>query len=68
VEDFAFVGIGSTIIQCLTIGRGSIVGAGAVVLRDVQAFTTVVGVPARPIRESKETLTPVAPAKTMRIA
>jgi sugar O-acyltransferase (sialic acid O-acetyltransferase NeuD family) len=68
VEDFAFVGIGSTIIQCVTIGRGSIVGAGAVVLRDVPAFTTVVGVPARAIRESKEGLTPVVPATSVRIA
>jgi sugar O-acyltransferase (sialic acid O-acetyltransferase NeuD family) len=51
VEDFAFVGIGATIVQCLTIGRGSTVGAGAVVLRDVPSFTTVVGVPARAIRE-----------------
>lgn len=54
VEDFAFVGIGATIVQGLTIGRGSIVGAGAVVLRDVTAFTTVVGVPARAIREAAE--------------
>lgn len=51
VEDFAFVGIGATIIQCLTLGRASVVGAGAVVLQDVEAFTTVVGVPARTIRE-----------------
>jgi serine acetyltransferase len=31
------------------IGRGSIVGAGAVVLDDVAPGSTVVGVPARPI-------------------
>lgn len=51
VEDFAFVGIGATIVQCLTIGRGATVGAGAVVLRNVEPFTTVVGVPARCIAE-----------------
>jgi UDP-perosamine 4-acetyltransferase len=51
VEDFAFVGIGATVVQCLTIGRGSTVGAGAVVLRNVEPFTTVVGVPARCIKE-----------------
>lgn len=56
VDDFAFVGIGATVIQCLTIGRGSVVGAGAVVLKDVPAFTTVVGVPARAIREAGEAL------------
>jgi len=63
VEDFAFVGIGATIVQCLTIGRGSTVGAGAVVLRNVEPFTTVVGVPARCIKEpATEAAEPVAAA------
>jgi sugar O-acyltransferase (sialic acid O-acetyltransferase NeuD family) len=60
VADFAFVGIGATVIQCLTIGRASVVGAGAVVLQDVEPFTTVVGVPARTIREAAR-LVPAAP-------
>lgn len=47
VEDFAFVGLGAAVIQCLTIGLRSIVGAGSVVLKDVPADTTVVGVPAQ---------------------
>ena len=51
VEDFAFVGIGATVVQCLSIGRGGVVGAGAVVLRNVDPFTTVVGVPARCVKE-----------------
>lgn len=69
VDDFAFVGIGATVIQCLTVGRASVVGAGAVVLQDVPAFSTVVGVPARVIRESNGQLTPAAPhAVAVRIA
>jgi len=68
VEDFAFVGIGATIVQCLTIGRGSVVGAGAVVLRDVPAFTTVVGVPARPVREGNDALQPALPPANFQIA
>lgn len=55
-EDFAFVGIGATVIQCLRIGRGATVGAGAVVLKDVPAFTTVVGVPAQQVRELGDAL------------
>ena len=46
----AWLGIGCTIIQCLSIGQHSIVGAGAVVIRDVPDFATVVGVPARVIK------------------
>lgn len=47
----AFIGVGARIIPGITIGDDAIVGAGAVVIRDVPARATVVGVPARPIRE-----------------
>lgn len=47
----AHVGAGATIIQGRTIGSGSIVGAGAVVLSDVPESCTVVGVPARSVRQ-----------------
>ncbi len=50
VESGAFVGIGATIIQGLRIGYESTIGAGAVVIHDVAPMSTVVGVPARPIR------------------
>lgn len=51
VEAGAFVGIGATVLQGLRIGCEAIVGGGAVVIRDVEPMTTVVGVPARSIRE-----------------
>lgn len=44
------LGTGSTIIQGVEIGRWSVVGAGAVVVRDVPPNTTAVGVPAKPIK------------------
>ena len=44
-----YMGAGSTIKQRLVIGEGALVGMGAVVTRDVEAGTTVVGCPARPI-------------------
>lgn len=50
----SFIGLGANIIQCLKIGEGATVGAGAVVLEDVPAFSTVAGVPARIIRAGKE--------------
>ena len=50
VESGAFVGIGATIIQGIRVGYEAIVGAGAVVIEDVAPMSTVVGVPARPIK------------------
>lgn len=52
VESGAFVGIGATVIQNVRIGFESIVGAGAVVIKDVPPLTTVVGVPAREIKDA----------------
>lgn len=45
------VGTNATILQYLTVGCNSIVGAGAVVTKDVAPDVTVVGVPAHPLRQ-----------------
>ena len=50
VGAFADVGLGASVIQGCTIGQRTVVGAGAVVIRDVPERTTVVGVPAAPLR------------------
>jgi acetyltransferase-like isoleucine patch superfamily enzyme len=47
VEEWADIGTGSILLPGVTVGRGSIVGAGAVVTRDVPPFAIVSGVPAR---------------------
>ena len=41
------IGVNSVILPGVTIGKGAIVGAGAVVTHDVEPFSIVVGVPAR---------------------
>ncbi|MEK3697501.1 acetyltransferase [Paenibacillus sp. FSL R7-0312] len=44
------LGTGSQVIQGITIEEGTIVGAGAVVVRDLPANCTAVGSPAKPIK------------------
>jgi acetyltransferase-like isoleucine patch superfamily enzyme len=50
VEAWADIGTGSILLPGVTVGKGSIVGAGAVVTRDVPPFSIVAGVPARFVR------------------
>lgn len=50
IEAWADIGTNAVVLPGVTIGRGSIVGAGAVVTRDVPPFSVVAGVPARVIR------------------
>lgn len=51
IEDDCDIGMGAIILPGVTVGRGSIVGAGAVVTSDVEPYAVVAGVPARKIRE-----------------
>jgi acetyltransferase-like isoleucine patch superfamily enzyme len=47
IEDDVWLGAGVVVLSGVRLGRGAIVGAGAVVTRDVPANAKVVGVPAR---------------------
>lgn len=49
-----FVGAGAKIIGPVTLGDGCRIGANAVVVRDVAPDTTVVGVPAKPVRRRSD--------------
>jgi acetyltransferase-like isoleucine patch superfamily enzyme len=53
IEDDAWIGFGSTILKGVTIGRGAIVGAAAVVTKDVPAYAIVVGNPARIVGQAR---------------
>lgn len=53
IEDDVLIGCNSTILMGVTIGRGAIIGAGAVVTKDVDSYAVVAGVPARKIRDRR---------------
>ena len=53
IEEGVYVGTGVKIINRLNIGNWTIVGAGAVVSRNLPACCTAVGIPAKPIKYHK---------------
>jgi sugar O-acyltransferase (sialic acid O-acetyltransferase NeuD family) len=50
IERRAYVGLGARVLERLRVGAGAVVAAGAVVTRDVEPNTVVMGVPARVVR------------------
>jgi acetyltransferase-like isoleucine patch superfamily enzyme len=57
VEDHVYIGARALIMPGVTLGRGSVVAAGAVVTRDVEPLAIVAGVPAREIGTRAATAT-----------
>lgn len=51
IEDYVFIGPRAIILPGVKIGKGAVVGAGAVVTKDVPEFKIVGGVPAKEIGE-----------------
>ncbi|MCU0543040.1 MAG: gamma carbonic anhydrase family protein [Oscillatoriaceae cyanobacterium Prado104] len=54
IEQGCLIGIGAIVLDGVRVGTGSIVGAGAVVTKDVPPHTLVAGVPAKRIRDVSE--------------
>ena len=53
IKDDVWIGAGVIILSGVTIGECSVIGAGAVVTKDVEPYTVVAGVPARKIKDIK---------------
>jgi acetyltransferase-like isoleucine patch superfamily enzyme len=51
IEDNVWIGSNATVLPGVTIETGSVIGAGAVVTKDVPARSLCLGVPARIVRE-----------------
>ena len=54
IERGCLIGIGAVVLDGVRVGTGSIIGAGAVVNKDVPPFSLVVGVPAKRLRDMSE--------------
>jgi maltose O-acetyltransferase len=54
VEDEVWIGCGAIILQGVTIRKGAVIAAGAVVIKDVPAKTIYGGVPAKLIKTIEE--------------
>jgi acetyltransferase-like isoleucine patch superfamily enzyme len=53
VEEDCWLGSGVRVLDGVTIGRGSIIGAGAVVTKDIPPYSIAVGVPAKVVSQRK---------------
>ena len=51
IEDDVWLGCNVTILKGVTIGRGSVVAAGAVVTKSCEPYSLIAGVPARVIKK-----------------
>ncbi|MFA0533141.1 acetyltransferase [Vibrio breoganii] len=49
IGKYSWIGIGSQVKQCISIGTGVTVGAGSTVVKNVPNFQTILGCPARPL-------------------
>jgi acetyltransferase-like isoleucine patch superfamily enzyme len=54
IEDDVWLGSNATVVDGVTIGRGSIIGAGAVVTKDIPPYSIAVGVPAKVVGDRRD--------------
>ena len=50
IEDDCWIGANAIILPRVVIGRGAVIGAGAVVTKDIPAYAVAIGIPAKVIR------------------
>jgi acetyltransferase-like isoleucine patch superfamily enzyme len=63
IEDDVWIGTHATILPGVTIGKGSIIGAGTVVTKNIPPYSIAVGVPAKVIKKRKILFQKSKPAK-----
>ena len=53
IEDDVWIGANVTILSGVTVGKCTVIGAGSVVLHDLDSYSVYAGVPAKKIRTLK---------------
>lgn len=53
IHDFATIGTNATVLPDIVIGEGAYIGAGAVVTKNIPAYSIAVGVPAKVLRKNE---------------
>lgn len=64
IKDDALIATGAKVLGSITVGQGSKVGAGSVVLRDVPDFSTVVGIPGKVVIQNGRKSNAISITKT----
>lgn len=64
LEDNVTIGAGAILLGAVTIGEGAKIGSGSVVVRDVPAHATAVGIPARVVMREGKPVPEVAEEET----
>jgi serine O-acetyltransferase len=56
IEDRVVIGAGAKVLGAITVGRNSRIGANAVVVKDIEPDSVVVGIPGKPVKRQTEEL------------
>ncbi|RSX55896.1 serine O-acetyltransferase [Bifidobacterium dolichotidis] len=67
LEDHVLVGCGASVLGPITVHSHSRVASGAVLLHDVPEYTTVAGIPAKPVRSVKDKHQKAASSASLRV-
>lgn len=56
IDDYVWIATNAIILPGVSIGKGAVIGAGAVVSRNVEPFSIMVGNPAKPLSRKRKTI------------
>jgi len=54
IEDDVLIGANAVVLEGVKVGKGAVIAAGSVVVKDVEPYMVMVGVPAKPIKKVDE--------------